>query len=91
MPVSSQVIVGIGLLAGTLTTLAFVPQLILVYRTKHAKDISYAWLASFALGITLWEVYGLLIWSWPIILANAITLVLVVCILVLKVAYARNK
>lgn len=80
----------IGYLAGTLTTLAFVPQLLLVWRRKQAHDISYLWLATFASGVISWEVYGLLIFSWPVILANAVTLALVVAILALKVFYARR-
>jgi len=80
----------IGIAAGTLTTLSFVPQLLLVLRTRTARDISYSWLALFATGIFLWEIYGLLIWSWPVILANLVTLALVAAILVLKVSYERH-
>jgi MtN3 and saliva related transmembrane protein len=61
------------------------------YRNKSGRDISLWMMLLFALGITLWLIYGLLLMSLPIILANAVTLVLVMAILVLKLYYARNQ
>ncbi len=74
----------LGLVAGTLTTIAFVPQLIKVWQSKSAKDISYGMFILFVSGIILWEIYGWGIHSFPVILFNVITFVLGIAILVLK-------
>ena len=90
MQLSSQMVTGIGLLAGALTTISFVPQLVRVYMTRSADDLSYGYLATFAAGIVLWEIYGLLLRSLPVILTNAVSLVLVLGIIILKSHYQRN-
>ncbi|MGP0060125.1 MAG: SemiSWEET family sugar transporter [Beijerinckiaceae bacterium] len=77
----------IGMAAATLTTLCWLPQAIRILRTRDTKAISLTTQAAFAGGITLWFVYGMLIGSWPVIIANAITLVLVGAILVLKIVH----
>ena len=79
----------LGFLAGTLTTVSFLPQLIKTIRRKSAKDISFAMLTVFTSGVGLWLVYGLLLHDLPIIVANAVTLALVLAILVLKIYYGR--
>jgi MtN3 and saliva related transmembrane protein len=66
----------LGYVAGTITTLAFVPQVIRSLRTRSTGDLSRAWLGSFITGVTLWLVYGLLLREPPIVLANAFTLAL---------------
>ena len=86
----TQTIDAIGLLAGLLTTISFLPQLIAVYRTKSARDLSYAYLLTFASGIVLWLVYGFLIDSPPVKIANAATLTLLVLIIILKARYDRK-
>ncbi len=80
----------LGLFAGTLTTIAFVPQLIKVWRTKSAKDISYVMFILFITGIILWEVYGWGIHSMPVILFNVITFILGLTILILKFIFDRK-
>jgi len=80
-------ITALGLLAGTLTTIAFVPQLTKTWKTKSAEDISFGMFAIFCIGVLLWLVYGLLIGALPVILANMVTLVLAGAILVLKIKY----
>jgi len=77
----------IGLLAGTLTTIAFIPQLQQTWRTRSAQDVSLGMLLTFTIGVFLWLIYGLLLGALPIILANLITLVLTLAILILKVRY----
>lgn len=77
----------LGLLAGTLTTISFVPQLLKTWRTKSAKDMSLPMLVSFCAGVLLWLVYGILLQATPIILANLITLILALIILGLKLRY----
>lgn len=77
----------VGLTAGTLTTIAFLPQLLKTWRSKSAKDLSFSWLISFTSGIFLWLIYGLLIQSLPVILTNGATLVLTLVILFFKLRY----
>lgn len=77
----------IGVLAGVLTTIAFVPQVLHVYRTRSAKDISFGMYAIFVSGVLLWLVYGWMIMALPVIIANAVTLVLAVAILVGKIKF----
>ena len=79
----------LGMIAGTLTTVAFVPQVLKIYRTKSAKDVSYLMFSIFSTGIVFWLIYGILIRSTPIIAANVVTLTLSVIIIVLKVRYHR--
>ncbi|HEU4683894.1 MAG TPA: SemiSWEET transporter [Nitrospira sp.] len=77
----------LGLVAGTLTTIAFLPQVLRTWRTKSAKDLSLPMLLSFTAGVLCWLVYGLLIGSLPIIAANGVTLVLAGLTLALKLKY----
>ena len=76
---------GIGLVAGVLTTVAFVPQVARTWRTGTARDFSLKMLLLFVAGVALWLVYGLLSRSAPMVLANAATLLLASYILVVKV------
>lgn len=69
------------------TTLAFVPQLVQTWRSRSAKDVSLGMLAVFCTGLFLWLLYGLLIHAWPVITANAVTLLLAETILFLKLEY----
>jgi MtN3 and saliva related transmembrane protein len=77
----------IGLAAGALTTLAFLPQLIKTWRSRSARDLSLGMFAVFNLGLVLWLAYGILINSLPIIIANSVTLVLAGAILYFKLRY----
>ncbi len=79
----------IGLLAGALPTIAFIPQLQQTWQTKSAQDVSLGMLLTFITGVALWLVYGLLLGALPVILANLITLVLTLAILGLKLYYRR--
>jgi MtN3 and saliva related transmembrane protein len=78
----------IGFIAAILTTVSFVPQVLKVWRTRSAKDISLGMYSLFTLGIAAWLVYGVLIDSWPVILANLVTLVLAGSVLVMKLKFA---
>jgi len=77
----------IGFMAGTLTTLAFLPQVIKAWKTKQTKDISLITFIILNFGIFLWLVYGLLIFSLPVIIANVLSLILVIIMLILKIRY----
>ncbi|MBV6626648.1 MAG: SemiSWEET transporter [Rivularia sp. (in: Bacteria)] len=80
----------IGLLAATLTTTAFLPQMIKTWQTKSANDVSYAMLITFISGVFLWLIYGILEQDIPVILANAFTLVFNLAILYLKIKYGKT-
>lgn len=75
----------IGFIAAILTTVAFVPQILKIWRARSAKDVSLGMYTVFTIGVVLWLIYGILIDSWPIILANCITLLLAGVVLVMKV------
>ncbi len=77
----------LGLVAGMLTTIAFLPQLIKTWQSKSAKDVSLVMMITFCLGVFLWIVYGLAIKAMPIVVANVITLALALLILILKIRY----
>jgi len=77
----------IGSTAATLTTTAFIPQAWKVWRTRHTADISLSMYALFTLGVGLWLAYGALLESWPIMLANGITLLLAGAVLVMKLKF----
>lgn len=79
----------VGYVAGTLTTLAFLPQVLHVWKTKSARDLHIGTLVSFTVGVTLWLVYGIATHQMPVVVANAVTLALQCAILWLKVKYAR--
>ncbi|HRF57987.1 MAG TPA: SemiSWEET transporter, partial [Campylobacterales bacterium] len=63
----------IGFTAAFLTTAAFVPQAVKVYKTKKTEDLSLALFVLLFVGVFLWLVYGVLIVSAPVIIANAVT------------------
>ena len=81
----------LGVAAGVLTTIAFVPQVLRVWRTRTARDLSLATFSIFTVGVALWLVYGVMIASLPIVLANAVTLLLAGSILVMKIAFDRHR
>ena len=77
----------LGIVAGSLTTLAFIPQVVKIWRTRSTHDISLGMFLLFSTGLVLWLVYGVLTGSWPIIIANTVTLVLALTILYFKLRY----
>ena len=81
-------IILVGYIAGTLTTISFVPQVHRAWNLGETRDLSLAMLLLFALGILLWTFYGVWTGSMPIILANVITFILILLLIGLK---ARNR
>ncbi|MDD1653793.1 MAG: SemiSWEET transporter [Methanomicrobiales archaeon] len=77
----------VGFLAGTLTTIAFLPQVIRAWRSHSTHDLSPVMLIVFLTGIVLWTFYGMEIGSFPMIISNAATIGLVGILLALKVKY----
>ena len=77
----------VGFAAGTLCTLAYLPQALHSFRTKSVRDISLTMLVSLNVGLLLWVAYGFLIHSLPIILPNAVTFFLAFPLLVMKLRF----
>ena len=80
----------VGLLAATLTTTAFLPQMIKTWQTKSAKDVSYTMLITFIIGVFLWLIYGIMRQDIAVILANVFTLLFNLTILYLKIKYGKT-
>jgi MtN3 and saliva related transmembrane protein len=80
----------LGYAAASCTTLSFVPQALKVWRTRSADGISTLMYSVFITGVALWLAYGIGLRSWPMIVANAVTLLLAASVLVLKLRYARS-
>jgi len=77
----------LGFIAGTLTTVAFVPQVIRLRRHKRADDLSWWTFGTFTVGVAMWLAYGLSLGAAPIIVVNLVMLPLALAILVLKWRY----
>jgi len=77
----------VGLLAGTLTTVSFVPQVIKTWTSKSTKDISLGMFLTFCLGVLLWIIYGISVQDLPVIATNLATLILAATILAMKLIY----
>jgi MtN3 and saliva related transmembrane protein len=80
----------IGLLAGFCTTLSLVPQLLRMWRSKSAHDLSLAMFLVFGVGVALWLLYGISIRSLAVISTNSVSLVLVVVIYSLALHYEHS-
>jgi len=80
----------LGFIAGILTTISFVPQVVHAWRSKSCDDLSWGMLLTFSAGVVLWLVYGIRLWAMPIIVANAVTLALLLAIMALKARYATH-
>jgi len=77
----------LGIMAGTLTTIALLPQVVKTWRSKSTKDISAGMFSTSCMGLLLWTFYGFAINSMPIIIANIVSFTLAFTILVLKIRY----
>lgn len=84
MPASIELI---GSVAATITTFAWLPQIIKILRDKQTSDISWGTTGTLAAGVLLWIIYGLFIGSWPLMLANVVTFLFIATILGLKLRY----
>lgn len=77
----------LGLLAGGLTTLSFVPQVRKIWKTKSAGDVSLLMFVAFCVGVSLWIVYGFMKGEAAIIITNAVTLLLGSAIVWMKLKF----
>lgn len=80
----------VGLIAGGLTTLAYLPQSIKIWQSKSATDLSWSMLILLCSGILLWLLYAVAIQDIPILVANIVTLLLTSTILVMKIRYSKS-
>ena len=84
-----QLVETLGFVAGTCTTAAFLPQVIQVWRTRSAADISLGMYCVFLLGVFLWLAYGIIVSAMSIIVANSVTLCLAGLVLLMKLRFER--
>ena len=77
----------IGVVAAVLTTVSFVPQVWHSFKTRDVSGISLAMYSVFTLGVALWLTYGIFLQAWPLIVANGITLVMAIAILLMKLRF----
>ena len=77
----------VGYAAAVLTTVAFVPQALKSWQTRDLSGVSLPMYSLFTAGVAMWFVYGVMLGSWPIIIANAITIILASVVLTLKLMH----
>ncbi|HRE62786.1 MAG TPA: SemiSWEET family transporter [Ferruginibacter sp.] len=77
----------VGYVGGVMSSISFLPQVIKIWKTKSAKDLSMLTLIFLTCNITLWLTYGILIGSTPLWLTNAIVLSMVVCMIYFKIKF----
>ena len=81
----------VGSAAAVLTTLSFLPQMLHTFKTRDVSGISLVMYSAFTVGVGLWLVYGLLLGSWPIVVANVITVLLALAIVAMKLVFGRGE
>lgn len=79
----------LGMLAGTISAIVFLPQVIKTWRSRSAKDISLLMFSFATISVILWLVYGILIKNGPVIYTNSCVLVLSVIMLILKIKFNK--
>ena len=87
LPLTPDAIEWLGTCAALLTTGSFIPQAWLIFRTRQVEGISVGMYSAFTLGVALWLLYGVALGSWPVIMANAVTLTLASAILIMRVRF----
>ena len=79
----------LGYAAALLTTVSFIPQAWLSFRTGDVSGVSLGMYGCFTVGVALWPAYGMVLGAWPIVIANAVTLLLALAILLMKLRGRR--
>ena len=77
----------LGLVAGSCTTIAFLPQVLKTWKSRSAKDLSLGMFSFFCFGVLLWLVYGIMMKDIPVIAANMMTLMLASTLLFFKLRF----
>ena len=80
----------LGYISATLTTIAFLPQIIKTIQTKSAKDVSMGMFVLFTIGVFLWIIYGVLTRTYPVLIANAVIFCLAFAQIILKIKYDKR-
>ena len=80
-----------GFIAAALTTIAFLPQVIKTWRTRKAEDVSIVMLLMFITGLLFWIIYAIQTNAFPVLIANIITFILNISVLILKLMYREQK
>ena len=80
----------IGLVAGALTSVAVIPQVVRTYRTRHARDISIWQPVLLDIGMALWLIYGIMLKDLPLILANAFSIFCNTLLIGMKIYYKED-
>jgi MtN3 and saliva related transmembrane protein len=86
-----NLIEAIGMTAAFCTTVAFIPQALMVYRTKDTRSISLNMFLVLTAGLAFWIIYGVYLMQLPIILANVFTIMLALYILIMKLRQKNNQ
>jgi MtN3 and saliva related transmembrane protein len=86
-----SIIEAIGMTAAFCTTVAFIPQALMVYRTKDTRSISLNMFLVLTAGLAFWIIYGVYLMQLPIILANVFTIMLALYILIMKLRQKNNQ
>lgn len=87
LPHFDQLAIIFGSIAAFCTTVAFVPQVIHTIKTRDVSGISLGMYSTFSFGVLMWLVYGIMLGSWPMILANSVTFTLTAVVLAMKIKY----
>ena len=74
-------------IAAVLTTAVFIPQAYKIIHTRETKGVSLWMHITFAVGVAFWFTLGVMLWNWPMMLANAVTFMLTVVIVIMKLKY----
>ncbi|MFC1585549.1 SemiSWEET transporter [Fibrobacterota bacterium] len=77
----------LGLIAGFCTTVAIIPQVLKTVKTRNTRDLSLGMYVILASGVFLWSLYGAIIGDLPVFIANSVTLIFIIVVLVYKIKY----
>ena len=80
----------LGLVAGGITSVAMLPQLIKVLKNKDVEDLSWLMIGTLIVGLSLWVWYGILKEEFPIILSNAFAVLVNICLLIAFFTYKKK-
>ena len=79
----------LGIIAGAITTIGFLPQVLRVFRLRSAREISLPFTLMFFIGVSCWLVYGIILRLMPVVLWNAISALFALALLYAKLRYGR--
>jgi len=85
-----NIVTSIGLIAGAITSLAAVPQVVRTYRTRHARDLSIWQPVLLVIGMLLWLIYGIFLRDLPLILANAFSILCYALLIFMKIYFKED-